>query len=113
MKKLKLAFKAFYAALMSEEIDSKEYRKWIYLYLQNSYGNKLAHLCNYITDIKVYTHFGVITVVIETHKPGLIIGVNAEVIDGLESFVRRRMEFDEGEFRILVEDSKLFKELFK
>jgi ribosomal protein S3 len=72
------------------EIESKKYRRAISQYFYwKEWGYETT-----ITQIKVYRKAGKITILIETHRPGLLIGKAGHFIDSLKEHLCEELKED-------------------
>lgn len=69
------------------EIDSKKYRRVIHQYFYwKEWGYETS-----ITQIKAFKKKNKVTVMIETHRPGLLIGKAGVFIDGLKKHLNKEL----------------------
>jgi len=76
---------------LTHEINSKEYRREIYMYfyqLQNTYP------LDFVSSIKVNKNKNNVIILIESNRPGLIIGKGGQTIDGLKNSLCKHFNED-------------------
>lgn len=84
---------AFYILLAcvlgwKHEVESKKYRKTIYQYFSwKDWGYETS-----ITQIKTFKEKDKVTVMIETHRPGVLIGKAGVFIDGLKEHLNKELK---------------------
>jgi len=69
---------------LKKEIDSLLYRRLMYQYFRMIDWNYITS----ITSIKVFKQRDGISIEIETHRPGLLIGKAGKIIDELRDFIK-------------------------
>lgn len=91
---------------LKREIDSKIYRKHIYLYFRlNEWGYETS-----ITYVMTFKHGDEIIIEIETHHPGLLIGKAGRFIDGLTEYLK---EETKQNIKIDLKECKLWHNLYR
>lgn len=90
---------------LKHEIKTKKYRKEIYQYFNRKEWNYETS----ITKIKAFKKKDKITVMIETHRPGLLIGKAGAFIDGLKQHLNK--ELNEN-IEIRLEECKIWHKLY-
>ena len=68
-----------------KEIDNQLYRRLMYQYFRK---NEWPYASS-ITYVKVFKQKDEITIEIETHRPGLLIGKAGKFFDGLQNFIAK------------------------
>jgi len=93
--------------IFKHEIDSKIFRKAL---VQYPYLNNTSHeyICN-ITSVKAFQLKNKIKVEIRTHRPGILIGMKGNQINGIKEYMNRKCG-QEVEIFLIEED--LFQHLY-
>ena len=89
-----------------KEIDSQMYRRLMYQYFRMNEWNYAV----FITYVKVFKQKDEITIEIETHLPGLLIGKAGKFIDGLQKFIE---EETKESIKFILKECKLWYSLYK
>lgn len=88
------------------KIDSREVRRHMYLFFRyKEWGYETT-----ITKVDAYMSKNKILVVIETHRPGVLIGKAGSFIDALRNNLQERLKYD---VEIRIEECKLWHKLFE
>jgi len=87
--------------------DTHAYRRAMYRYLH------VRHVWPYmgsISSVRVIKCLNKITLIIETHRPGLLIGKGGYFIDGLQKFVEEDLN---QKIHIRIEENQVWHNLYK
>ena len=92
---------------MNEEIDSRIFRKALigYPYVSDSTGLYI----HYITKVNAFQTENGARVVIETHRPGILIGAQGEQIEGIKNYMSKKCGQN---VTIEIIESQLFQNLY-
>lgn len=91
--------------IMKKEIDSQKYRREMHNYfMYKDWDHETT-----ITYIKVFKDEDKITLEIETHRPGILIGKGGRFINGLEDFLKEELDED---IKIDLKECKLWYNLY-
>lgn len=90
------------------KVDNKEVRKLIYDYyfIINEYTNILS----YVTKVEVSKSKKGVTILIESHRPGLLIGKGGKDINGFKEFLIK--ELKRNDVSIDLKECKLWYKLY-
>ncbi len=87
------------------EVESKKYRKTIHQYFsENNWRYETS-----ITQIKIFKKRDKVTVMIETHRVGPLIGKGCTFIDGLEQYLKEQLQED---IKIDLHECKMWHKLY-
>lgn len=107
--KLKMAFMAFYNTLVTNEIDSRNFRQALSVFYNNrEYG---SNVLNTITDVKVFDKGDYYSLQITANRPGILIGKQGYFIDEMRDYINDE-RFDKP-IKIDLQESKIWLHLFR
>lgn len=91
------------------KIDSKQVRRIMYLFFDDSIEDIITKILNTITSINVFKGHEYVTVEITTHRPGLLIGKGGRTIDALTERLTKELEIP---VKIELTEDKMWHDLF-
>lgn len=103
---MKTILNAFLSSIgLKHEVESKKYRRTIYRYFNwKDWGYATS-----ITQLKTFKEKDKVIIMIETHRPGLLIGKGGAFIDGLKQYLIS--ELDEN-IEIDLKECKMWHRLY-
>ena len=93
---------------MEKQVDSRKVRQILSAY---SYNAKYDHCAN-ITKVELFQDEDKFRVMIETHRPGFIIGKGGETISEIKGWIARKLEIENENLVIDLKECNLFSNLY-